>query len=1005
MNESIAVPSQLAKPFSPARGQTQHFAVQCKLRASFRLPRVFLPMLVAVLACCSGGSSEPQTKFQPQPQTRGAVVATVDITPPTGNAGRKILAGLKRDGRVVARGEAIVPNSGPAQLIIQAMDPSQTVPDGEYELWLTISRDGLESCYPGYGDWFVEQKWTLQPRARAKVLDDSSIWKTRTLSKPGNLITIHYHRYDADYDNVSIWTWDAYYQRSPEANEIFEVGRDAYGSILQLDRGNYGLKGESDKIGLLPRLAGDWNRKDGGGDRFWRTDMGNEIYLIGGQDNVWTKPPDTSPQVVAAYIDAPTRLVVEMSRPVKPDEITMDRFSIYNSQQNRQALVSARILSHEKKLTSNEIELLLASPLDIAGGAYEVSVEGFGGSARVFPRGVLDDTNEFYDAQAVLGATYRPEATTFRVFTPMARSVQVVLYEDATGVKGRATHDLHMAGKGIWEGKVDGDLEGRFYLYKIDDHEREVLDIYCVNAVDSSRRARITDLSRTNPPNWDSAKIGPPLASPVDMVVYEMHVRDFTIAANSGVGHKGKYLGFAQAGARLPEDDAIKTGLDNLAELGITHVQLLPVQDFDNDETSTNYNWGYVTIDYNSPEGWYATNINDQSRIRELKQLVAALHQRGIGVILDVVYNHTSNNAPFNSLVPRYYYRFLPDGSYSNGSGCGNDFRSEAPMGRKYIIDTLKYWVQEYGIDGFRFDLMALIDLDTMKDVERELRAIKPGIVLYGEPWGGGGKQAPVRPTNKQTICGTHIGAFNDNIRNALVGSPFEKNNAGFVQDGSNLDNVCRGIEGSWRDWAPTPAQAINFLSCHDNWVVWDKLKLSKPDASDRELVDMMKLGYLLLLTSQGVPFLQGGEEFARTKFGDGNSYNAPDSVNEVNWSLKKKHYDLFTYARDIITLRKAHPLFRLRSREQIGAWLKFPDQPNPSSLMFTIDPDGGLPGETWRQVCVIANSADELGYDFALPAGPWHVAFDVNGSVTSNRVVEGTVRVRHKSGMILFQQ
>jgi pullulanase len=434
--------------------------------------------------------------------------------------------------------------------------------------------------------------------------------------------------------------------------------------------------------------------------------------------------------------------------------------------------------------------LLLGAPLDIAGGAYEVSVEGFGGSARVFPRGVLDDTNEFYDAQAVLGATYRPEATTFRVFAPTARTVQVVHLRGATGDKGRAPHDLHMAGKGIWEGKVDGDLEGRFYLYKLDDHDREVLDIYCVNAVDSSRRARITDLSKTNPPNWDSAKIGPPLASPVDMVVYEMHVRDFTIAANSGVEHKGKYLGFAQAGAHLPEDDAIKTGLDNLAELGITHVQLLPVQDFDNDETSTNYNWGYVTIDYNSPEGWYATNINDESRIRELKQLVAALHQRGIGVIMDVVYNHTANNAPFNSLVPRYYYRFLPDGSYSNGSGCGNDFRSEAPMGRKYIIDTLKYWVQEYGIDGFRFDLMALIDLDTMKDVERELRAIKPGIVLYGEPWGGGGKQAPVRPTNKQTIRGTHIGAFNDNIRNALVGSPFEKNHAGFVQDGSNLDNV-----------------------------------------------------------------------------------------------------------------------------------------------------------------------------------------------------------------------
>jgi len=971
----------------------------------FRRARVLLPVLVVILASsCGRIPVERETKSLPQPRPRGGVVATVDITAPPGNSGRKVFAGLAREGRIVARGEAVVPNNGTVQVIIQAMDASPPVPDGEYELWLTIGRDALESCYPSYGDLFVNQKWTLERMSRTKVLADPSIWKERTLSRPANLITIHYHRYDEDYDNVSIWTWDAYFKRSPEQNEILEVGRDTYGSILQLDRAAYGLKGDSDKIGLLPRLAGDWNRKDGGGDKFWRTDMGNEVYLIGDKGQVWAHPPDTSPQVVVAYMDTPNRLVVEMSRLVKPGEVTADHFTITDSQKKTQQPVSTRIVFRDKKLASNEIELNLGAPLDIAGRAYDVSVEGFGGSARVVPRGVLDDADEFCDAHAVLGATYRPEATTFRVFAPTARTLQVVIYDAATGDKGRTPHDLHLAGKGIWEGKVDGDLDGKFYLFKLDEADREVLDIYCVNAVDSSRRARITDLSKTNPPNWDTAKSGPPLDSPVDMVVYEMHVRDFTIAANSGVEYKGKYLGFAQTGAHLPADDAIKTGLDHLAELGITHVQLLPIQDFDNDESSTNYNWGYVTVDFNSPEGWYATNIDNESRIRELKQLVAALHQRGIGVIMDVVYNHTANNAPFNSLVPRYYYRFLPDGGYSNGSGCGNDFRSEAPMARKYILDTLKFWVQEYGIDGFRFDLMALIDLDTMKDVERELRAINPNIVLYGEPWGGGGKQAPVKPTNKQTIRGTHIGAFNDGIRNALIGSPFDKNHAGFIQDGSSLDSVQRGIEGSWRDWAPTPAQAINFLSCHDNWVVWDKLKLSKPDATDAQLKDMMKLGYLLLFTSQGVPFLNGGEEFARTKFGHENSYNAPDNVNQVDWSLKQKNFDLFTYTRDLIALRKAHPVFRLRAKEQIAAWLTFHDQPNPGSLLFTIDPDGGLPGEPWRHVCVIANSADNLSYDFALPAGPWHVALDATGALTTDRIVEGTLRVRYKSGIILYQ-
>ncbi len=997
MNEPIVATARRVKPFLPARA------------------RVLLPLLAAVLVSCGRAPAERETRYLPQPQPRGGVAATVDITPPPGNAGRKILAGLKREGRIVARGEAIVPNAGSVQVIIQAMDATQLVPDGEYELWLTINSDALESCYPSYGDLFVREKWSLQRMARTRALSDASVWKERKLSKRENLITIHYHRYDEDYDNVGIWTWDAYFKRTPEQNEIFEVGRDNYGPILQLDRADYGQKGESDKIGLLVRLAGDWNRKDGE-DEFWRPDMGKEIYLIGGKNRVWTKRPATGPQVVGAYIDTPTRLVIQMSRAVKPDETAANRITITDNQKNKQTPLSARLLFKDAKLTSNEIELKLGAPLDVAGRTYEVSVKDFGGAARALPRGVLDDASMFCDSTAVFGATYTPIATTFRVFAPTARAVQVVIYDQATGDKGRTPRDLQAVGHGIWEGKVTGDLDGSFYMFKLDDDDRETLDIYCINAVHSSQRARITDLSKTNPSTWDTAKSGPPLVSPVDMVVYEMHVRDFTIAPNSGVEHKGKYLGFAQPGAHLPDDPAIKTGLDNLSELGITHVQLMPIQDFDNDESSTNYNWGYVTTAYNSPEGWFATDINNDSRIREFKQLVAALHQRGIGVIMDVVYNHTSNNAPFNALVPRYYFRFLPDGSFSNGSGCGNDFRSESPMGRKFIIDSLKYWVQEYGIDGFRFDLMALIDLDTMKDVERELRAINPNIVLYGEPWGGGGKQAPVKPTNKQTIRGTHLGAFNDNIRNALIGSPFDKAQGGFIQDGSKIDNVKHGIEGSWRDWAPTPAQAINFLSCHDNWVVWDKLKLSKPGASDKDLIEMMKLGYLLLFTSQGVPFLQGGEEFARTKHANGNSYNAPDKINEVDWSLKKKNYDLFTYTRDLIALRKAHPVFRLRAREQIAAWLKFHDQPaaaseptaaaepDPGAIMFTIDPEL-IEGETWKHVCVVANSSDTLSSDFALPAGPWHVAFDYNGAVTDERVIEGTVRVRYKSGVILYQQ
>ena len=965
-----------------------------------------LPLIVLIGSLGGSISAENAAKFLPPPLPRGGVVATVDVTPPADNVGRKIFAGLKRDGRIVARGEATVPTNGNATVKIEAMEVTQTLPDGDYELWLTINRDGLESCYPSYGDLFVSQKWVMQKMSSAKMLTDPSMWKERKLSKHENLITVHYHRYDEDYDNVSVWTWDAHEKRTPAQNEIFEVGRDDYGPILQFDRADYGEKGDSDKIGLVARMAGDWNRKDGD-DKFWAPDMGHDVYLVGGENRAWAQPPDISSRVVSASIDAPNRIVVGMSRRVNQSDVMPDKITITDDQKGKQSPTVTRLLSHDGKATANEVELTINAPLDVVRRAYEVKVRGFGASVRLVPRAILADTNMFFDGAAVLGATYTAEGTTFRVFAPTARAVQVVIYNQATGNKGRTVRAMHATGKGIWEGKVTGNLEGRFYLYKPAGEgfapDREALDIYCVNAVNSSARARITDLSKTNPPGWEKAKTGPVLDSPVDMVVYEMHVRDFTIAENSGVEHKGKYLGFTESGTHLPGDAAIKTGLDSLTELGVTHVQLLPVQDFENDEASTNYNWGYVTSAYNSPEGWYATGINDDSRIRELKQLIAALHGRGIGVILDVVYNHTANSTSFNALVPHYYYRYQPDGRLSNDSGCGNDFCSEAPMARKYIVDTLKYWTREYGVDGYRFDIMDLIDLDTMKEVEQELRVINPHIVLYGEAWTGTSLPAGLKSTNKENIRGTHLGGFNDNIRDAFVGSHYDKNKSAFIQNGSGIENVKHGIEGNWRDWAPTPAQAINYLSCHDNLVIWDKLKLSRPGATEAEMKEMMKLGYFMLLTSQGVPFLHGGEEFARTKFGNDNSYNAADSINEVDWSLKKKNYDLFTYTRDLIALRKAHPVFRLRAKEQIAAWLKFHDTTNPGTVMFTLDP-GSVAGESWKHVCVMANSADVTSSDFTLPAGQWRVALDANGAVKDERVVEGTVHVRYKSGMILYQ-
>src|ERR1043166_6166679 len=782
-----------------------------------RLPR-FVAALALSLASC--GKAPPSPQFLPPPEATGIEIATLEVTPPPGNAERKLFAGLKREGRIVGRGEAKLSETGVVQVVVRALDKDTQLTSGPYDLWLVIDRDGLQSCNPSFGDIYRHDVWQWPKAGRTVALRDMAAWKLKKLPRPEDVITIHYHRYDEDYDDVGIWTWDEARKRTPDPNEIYEVGRDDYVLIFQINHGEYGEHGDSDNIGLLPRLGLSWDRKDGD-DKFWRPDMGKDIYLIGTQNKVWAKRPEIGAQVVSAYIDAATRLAVNVSKSLKTEDVDPSKITVTGDGGQAVPVASAKLVLNGRRKKSNAIELTTSQPLEIGRRAYQIAVEGFSGTAQAVPRGVLDEPALFFDANAVLGATYETEATTFRVFAPTARSVQVVLYDGAAGDAGRRTVAMTGAGKGIWEARVAGDLNGKFYVYNLDgtdlSPDREVVDIYAINTVNSTKRARITNLAETNPPGWDTAKNGPALDSPLDMVVYEIHVRDFTIAPNPPASpeHRGKYLGFAEAA-------------DHLKELGVTHVQLLPIQDFENDETSTNYNWGYVTMAFNSPEGWFATNANDDSRVREFKQLVKALHERGLGVIMDVVYNHTANGAPFNALVPRYYFRFLPDGSYSNGSGCGNNFRSEAPMARKYIVDTLKYWGEEYGIDGFRFDLMALIDLDTMKEVERDLRAIKPNIVLYGEPWGGGGKQAAVHPTNKQTITGTRIGAFNDNFRNATVGSPFDKTHGGFVQDGSSRDDLEKAIQGSWRLWADRPDQVINYLSCHDNWVVWDKLQLSK---------------------------------------------------------------------------------------------------------------------------------------------------------------------------------
>jgi pullulanase len=576
-----------------------------------------------------------------------------------------------------------------------------------------------------------------------------------------------------------------------------------------------------------------------------------------------------------------------------------------------------------------------------------------------------------------LGAAVGPNSTGFRVFAPSAVAAWVVLYDEPTGSRGRMEFPLIHYGGGIWEATVMGEWEGRFYVYRFagPGHESgaEVIDLWAVNAVDSARRARLTDLRRTDPPGWERGRIGPELRSPVDAVIIELHVRDLTISASSGVRRRGGYLGWCESGTSLPGRPDIHTALEHLVELGVTHVQLMPVQDFDGDDLLHCYSWGYMPAAHFSPEGTFTSDPMSDARCREIKHLIQALHLRGIGVILDVVHNHAGKTAPFDAHAPGYYFRHWPDGARSDGSGCGNEFRSESEQGRRFIIENLKFWVREYGIDGFRFDLMALIDRETVLQAERELRALKPDILLYGEPWTAAPSPIDGRGMDKSALAGSRCGGFNDDFRNAIKGAP-DGPQPGFIQSGWNRDSVRRGILGE-QEWAPSPAHVIQYLACHDNLCLHDKLAASKPGADTAGLCRMAALGHFLVLVSQGVPFLHGGDEFLRTKQGDANSYRSPDVINEIDWTRKALHHELFRQIRKLIALRKAHPLFRLTTAAEVVRRCRFHHHPWWDTVVMEID-GRELADESWNRALILVNGSPDAECAFEPPPGAWENAF-----------------------------
>jgi pullulanase len=546
---------------------------------------------------------------------------------------------------------------------------------------------------------------------------------------------------------------------------------------------------------------------------------------------------------------------------------------------------------------------------------------------------------------------YRRGKSTFSVWSPDAETAQLRLYHSATDETPFKTLDMKLSEGGLWKAVVRENLKGAFYTFQIRKNGEllpETAGIAAKAVGVNGMRGAVIDWDETDPQGWKEDVS--PVVKKSDIIVYELQHRDFSIHETSGVKSRGKFLALTEEGTVNP--DGLATGVDHLKELGVTYVQLLPSTDFATiDETrleDNQYNWGYEPLNYNAVEGSFSTDPYDPAtRIREFKQMVQALHKAGIRVILDVVYNHTTNasNTGFERTMPGYFYRMRPDGTYFDGSGCGNETASEQAMFRKFMIESLEWWMKEYHIDGFRFDLMAIHDLDTMNEISERLHAIDPDVVIYGEGWAA---SAPALPEDKIALkINTHlmdkVGAFSDNIRDAIRG-PLGCENAGFM-DGveGNKANVEFGIAGGVEHpqvsvpfWTNNPLQHVSYVSCHDDHCLRDRLE-EATDASEQERLAMVKLAQTAVYTSQGIPFIFNGEELYRHKQGVKNSYNRPDSINAIDWTYKTRYKDLVDYYAALAAIRHEHPGFCLGDAALVREKLSFIDVDDPCVVAFRI--------------------------------------------------------------------
>ena len=789
-----------------------------------------------------------------------------------------------------------------------------------------------------------------------------------------NQLTVYWKDDSINFETSDMWMW--FPGKDGRGYQMYPC---AYGAKCMIN-----VPKDVEEVGFIVRIncsepcGTSWGEatKVYDGDRSVKMDGDTAVYLIGKDAEIYYSNDGgvTLMQKKAVnYIGIVSRNEIKYSITPATRITSLDQIAVYDGDR-RLEIESLSSLNNEVVMGT----IRLKDDLDITKN-YDVEIEGFARKTAI-PTGIFDSPdfieNCTYDGDD-LGAVIHGDETTFKVWAPTASKVVLNLFEAGDGGEAFKSVDMEKGEKGVWS-STEKVGSGTYYTYTVTTAvgEQETTDPYAKALGVNGDRGMVIDLDSTDPEGWANDAFYDKLETYQDAIIWEVHVRDFSnrIADSK---YPGKYLAFTETGLKNAAGEPV--GVDYLVDLGVTHVHLQPVYDYATvDETkSDTFNWGYDPKNYNAPEGSYSTDpYHGEVRVNEFKQMVQALHEKGLAIVMDVVYNHTYDaNANLNKIVPYYYYRYLPNGENSNGSGCGNETASDRKMFRKFMVDSVTYWANEYHIDGFRFDLMGLHDIETMQAIEQAVHAINPKAIINGEGWTGGTStlqqnrqaiQANIREVKASEGAAGGVAVFNDAIRDGLKGSVFNAKDKGYISGDPSKGRataVAFGIEGgrnSTQSWKVENAMVINYMSSHDNRTVWDKITNANPDATDEQKAAMVRFGAAIVLISKGTPFWLAGEELLRTKGGNGNSYNASDAVNNIDWdalvpgSLVAETRDWY---KSLIALRKAYSF--LRNADVTCEVL------SDASIAATYTENG-----TVVAIAIINPLDSEIGY--TLPEGIW---------------------------------